>query len=157
VLATAMVTAPVTKADGSVPISSCSGSGEAGGLQMDNVSMQQYRYLTIQQGSKFIPGRLDYMRFPFAHHPMTLRDQRQSFGQLHGWSEGVVPSRLSFGFLFCQGATTFCGLAARQSLSCSSPLHFGCGAGEKVVRSRDVGLWRVAPVQLCVSLQKIFS
>jgi hypothetical protein len=103
--ATAMVTAPVAKADGSIPTSSRSGSGgEAGGLQMDNVSVQQYRYLTIQQGSKFIPGRLDYMGFSFAYHPTTLRDQRQSFGQLHGWSGGVVPSRLSFSFLFRQGA-----------------------------------------------------
>jgi hypothetical protein len=150
---TAMVTAPVAEADGSVPTSWRSGSGgEAGGLQMDNISMQQYRYLTIQQGSKFIPGRLDYMRFPFAHHPTTPRDQRQSFGQLHGWSGGVVPSRLSFGFLFRQGAPTFNGLAAGQSLGYSSPLRFGCGAGEKVVRSKDVGLWRIAPVQLCVSL-----
>jgi hypothetical protein len=55
--ATAMVTAPVTEADGSTPIaeadgpvptSSCPGSGKAGGLQMDTVSMQQYRYLMIQ-------------------------------------------------------------------------------------------------------------
>jgi hypothetical protein len=75
--AMAMVTAPVAEADGSVPTSSRSGSGgEAGGLQMVNVSVQQYRYLTIQQGSKFITGRLGYMRFPFAHHPTTLRDQR---------------------------------------------------------------------------------
>jgi hypothetical protein len=27
------------------------------------------------------------MRFLFVHYPMTPRDQRQSFGQLHGWSE----------------------------------------------------------------------
>jgi hypothetical protein len=153
-----MVTAPVAEADGSVPTSSRSGwGGEAGGLQMDTVSMQQYRYLMIQQGSKFIPGRLDYMRFPFAYHPTTLRDQQQSFGQLHGWSRGVVPSRLSFGFLFCQGAPAFSGLAAGQSLGRLSPFRFGCGAGEKVVRSRDVGLWGVAPVQFYVSLQKVFS
>jgi hypothetical protein len=119
--AMAMVTAPVAEADGSVPTSWRSGSGgEAGGLQMDNVSVQQYRYLTIQQGSKFIPKRLDYMRFPFAHHPTTLRDQRQSFGQLHGWSGGVVPSRLSFGFLFRQGAPAFSGFAVGQSLGYSS-------------------------------------
>jgi hypothetical protein len=67
--------APVAEADGSIPTSSCSDSGgEAGGLQMDTVSVQQYRYLAIQQGSKFIPGRLDYMRFSFAHNPTTLRD-----------------------------------------------------------------------------------
>jgi hypothetical protein len=46
--ATAMVTAPIAEADGSVAISSRPGSGEAGGLQMDIVSVQQYRYLTIQ-------------------------------------------------------------------------------------------------------------
>jgi hypothetical protein len=41
--ATAMVTAPVAEADGSVPTSQRSGSGgEAGGLQNDNVSVQQY-------------------------------------------------------------------------------------------------------------------
>jgi hypothetical protein len=56
--ATAMVTAPVAEADGSVAISSRPGSGEAGGLQMDTVSVQQYRYLKIQQGSIIIPGRL---------------------------------------------------------------------------------------------------
>jgi hypothetical protein len=40
---TAMVTAPIAEADGSVPTSSRLGSGgEAGGLQMDNVSVQQY-------------------------------------------------------------------------------------------------------------------
>jgi hypothetical protein len=97
------------------------------------------------------------MRFPFAHYPTTLRDQRQSFSQLHGWSGGVVPSRLPFGFPFRQGAPAFSALAAGQSLGCLSPLRFSCDAGEKVVRSRDVGLWWIAPVQLCVSLQKIFS
>jgi hypothetical protein len=50
--------------------------------------MQQYQYLTVQQGSNFIPGGLDYMRFPLAHYPTIMRDQRQSFGQLHGWSGG---------------------------------------------------------------------
>jgi hypothetical protein len=83
--ATTMVTAPVAEADGSapvieadgsVPISLRPGSGEAGGLQMDTVSVQQYRYLTIQQGSIFIPGRLDFLCFPFARYPMTLRDRR---------------------------------------------------------------------------------
>jgi hypothetical protein len=97
------------------------------------------------------------MRFPFAHYPTTLRDQTQSFGQLHGWTGGVVPSRLPFSFPFRQGAPIFSGLAAGQSLGCLSSLHFGCSAREKVVRSRDVGMWRIAPVQLCVSLQKIFS
>jgi hypothetical protein len=88
------------------------GSGEeVDRLQKDSVSMQQYRYLTIQQGSNFIPGGFDYMRFSFARYPTTLRDQRQSFDQLHGWSGGVVPSRLPFGFPFRQGAPAFSGLA----------------------------------------------
>jgi hypothetical protein len=65
--ATAMVTAPVAEADGSVPTTATvttpvaeadrfvptswhSGlGGEAGGLQKDNVSMQQYRYMTTMQ------------------------------------------------------------------------------------------------------------
>jgi hypothetical protein len=97
------------------------------------------------------------MRFPFAHYPMILQDQRQSFGQLHGWSGGVVPSCLPFSFPFRQGAPAFSGLAVGQSLGCLSPFRFDCGAGEKVVWSGDVGLWWIAPVQLCVSLQKIFS
>jgi hypothetical protein len=75
--ATAMVTDPIAEADGSVPISWRSGlGGEAGGLQKDNVSMQQYRYLTIQQGSIFIPRGLDFLRFLFARYSTTLRDRR---------------------------------------------------------------------------------
>jgi hypothetical protein len=105
----------------------------------------------------FIPERLDFLRFPFARYPTTLWDRRQSFGQLHGWSRGVAPSRLPLGFPFCQGAPAFSGLAAGQSLGHSSPLRFSCGAGDKLVRSRDVGLRRVAAVQLCVPLQKVFS
>jgi hypothetical protein len=152
----AMVTAPVAEADGSVPTSWCSGSrGEADGLQKDNVSMQQYRYMTKRQ--EFILGGLDYLCFSFAHNPTTLRDRRQSFGQLHGWHGRVVPSRLPLSFLFRQGAPAFRGLAAGQCLGYLSSLCFCCGTGEKVVRSRDVRLWRVASVQLCVSLQKIFS
>jgi hypothetical protein len=87
--ATAMLTVPVTVVDGSVPTSWRLGSGgEADGLQKGSVSMQQYRYSIIQQGSNFIPGGLNYMHFPLAHYPTTLRDRRQSFGQLHGWSGG---------------------------------------------------------------------
>jgi hypothetical protein len=92
------------------------------------------------------------MCFLFVRYPMTLRDHRQSFGQLHGWSGGVVPSCLPFGFPFYQGAPAFSGLTDGQSLGCLSPFRFGCGAGEKVVRSGDVRLWWIAPVQLCVSL-----
>jgi hypothetical protein len=111
------------------------GSGEeAEGLQKkDSVSIQQFRYLTIQQGSNFIPGGFDYMRFPLARYPTTLRNHRQSFGQLHGWSGGVVPFCFPFGFPFCQGAPTFSGLTVGQSLGCLSSFCFGCGAGEKVV------------------------
>jgi hypothetical protein len=149
--ATAMVTAVV--ADGADPTSSGSVlGGEAEGLQMDTVSMQQHRCLAIKQGSKQIPGRFDCLRLPLAHHSMTLRDRRQSFGQLHGRSGGVVPSRLPFGFLLHQGASVLRGLAAVQSRSYSSPLCFGSGAGEKMVRPGDVGLRRVAAVQFCVSL-----
>jgi hypothetical protein len=154
--ATAMVTAAT--ADGADLTSSSSVlGGEAEGLQLDTVSMQQYRCLATQQGSKPIPGRLDYLRFPLAHHPMTLRDRRQSFGQLHGWSGGVVPPRPSFGFLLRQGAPVLQGLTAVQSRSYSSPLCFGSSTGEKVVRPRDVGLRWVAAVQFCVPLQKVFS
>jgi hypothetical protein len=73
--ATAMVTA--TTADG-VDLTSSSSvlGGETEGLQLDTVSMQQYRCLATQQGSKPIPGRLDYLRFPLAHHPTTLWDRR---------------------------------------------------------------------------------
>jgi hypothetical protein len=155
---TAMVTAPVAVVDGSVPTSWRSGSGgEADGLKKDSVSVQQYQYMTTQQGNIFVPRGLDYVCFPFPHNPMILRHRRQRFGQLHEWSGGVVPLHLPLGFPFRQGASAFSGLAAGQSLGCLSPLRFGCSAGENVVRSRDVGLWRVALVQLCVSPQKIFS
>jgi hypothetical protein len=105
----------------------------------------------------FIPGGLDFLRFSFAHNPATLRDRRQGVGQLHGWSGGVAPSRIPLGFPSHQGASAFGGLAVGQCLGYSSPLGFGCGTGEEVVRPRDVGLWRVTPVQLCVPLQKVFS
>jgi hypothetical protein len=88
--ATAMVTVPITVVDGSVPTSWRLGSGEeADGLQKDSVSMQQYQYFSIQQGCNFIPGGFDYMCFLFAHNPMTLRDRRQSFSQLHTWFRGL--------------------------------------------------------------------
>jgi hypothetical protein len=70
--ATALVTVPIEVVDRSVPTSWHLGSGEeADGLQKDRVSMQQFRYLTIQQGNNFIPGGFDYMRFLFAYYPMT--------------------------------------------------------------------------------------
>jgi hypothetical protein len=177
VSAMAMVTIPAEVVDGSVPAVSAASSaetsfpansvpttswrlgsgGEVEGLQKDNVSMQQLRYLTIYQGSNFIPGGFDYMRFPFAHYPTTPRDQWQSFGQLHGWSGGVVPFCLPFGFPFHQGALALGCFAAWLSFGCWSLFRFCRGAGKKVVWSGDVGLWWIAPVQLCVSLQRIFS
>jgi hypothetical protein len=97
------------------------------------------------------------LRFSFAHDPSTLRDRRQSVGQLHGWSEGVASTRLLLGFFLRPGASALCGFAAGLSLGYLGPLGFGRGAGEEVVRPGDVGLRRVAPVQLCVPLQKVFS
>jgi hypothetical protein len=123
----------------------------------DNVSMQQLRYLTIHQGSNFIPGGFDYMCTPFAHYPTTPTDQWQSFGQLHGWSEGVVPFHLPFGFPFRQGALALGRFVAWRSFGCLSLFCFYRGAGKKVVWLGDVGLWWIAPVPLCVYLQRIFS
>jgi hypothetical protein len=58
--ATAMVTVLGEVVAGSVPTSWRLGSGgEADGLQKDSVSTQQYQYVTIQQGSNFIPGGFD--------------------------------------------------------------------------------------------------
>jgi hypothetical protein len=149
--ATAMVTDPVAEAAGSVPISWSSGSGgEAGGLQTDNVSVQQYCCMTTRQ--HIHTWKTQLLALSVCALPDDPAGPRQSFGQLHGWSGGVVPSRLPLGFPFCQGAPAFSGLAAGQSLGYSSPLRFGCGAGEEVILSRDVGLWRVASVQLCESL-----
>jgi hypothetical protein len=105
----------------------------------------------------FIPGGLDFLRFSFAHNPATLRHRRQGVGQLHGWSRGAASTLLPLSFFLHQGASAFGGFATGQSLSYSSPLGFGCGAGEEVVWLTDVGLWRVALVQLCVPLQKVFS
>jgi hypothetical protein len=179
--ATAMVTVPAEVVDGSIPaVSAASSAGtsfpanpvsttswrlgsgeEAEGLQKRlhalSISMQQFQYLTIQQGSNFIPEGFDYMRFPFAHYPTTPWDQRQSFGQLHGWSGRVVPSRLPFSFPFRQGALAFGCFIAGPSFGCLSLFRFCRGAGKKVVWLGDVRFWWIAPVQLCVSLQKIFS
>jgi hypothetical protein len=80
--ATAMVTAAA--ADGA--ISSSSGSAreeEAEGLQEDIVSTTQYQHIAIQQSSKFLLGRLEFLHLSLAHQPTALRHQRQSAGQLH--------------------------------------------------------------------------
>jgi hypothetical protein len=105
----------------------------------------------------YVPGGLDFLRLSFAHDPTTLRDRGQGVSQLHGRSRGVASARLLLGFFIHQGASAFRGLAAGQSLDYLSSLGFGRGAGEEVVRPRDVGLRRVAPVQLFVPLQKVFS
>jgi hypothetical protein len=154
---TTMVTVPIEVVDGSIPTSWRLGLGEeAEGLQKRHLLVlgvgRRSRRTAIQQGSNFIPGGFDYMWFPFAHNPMTLRDQRQSFGQLHEWSRGVVPSRLPFNFPFRQGALVFYCFVAWLSFGCLSPLCFYRGAGKKVVWLGDVGLQWIAPVQLCVSL-----
>jgi hypothetical protein len=142
---TAMVT--VVVADGAAPTSSGSVlEDEAEGLQVNTISTSQYQYTAIQQSSKSVPGRFDCFSFPLPHQPTTLRYQRKSFGQLHGWLGGVVPSRLSFSFFLHLGALVLCGVAAMQSLGYASPLCFDSGAGEEVVRPGDVGSRWVAAV-----------
>jgi hypothetical protein len=72
--ATATVTAAA--ADGAAPTSSGSVlEEEAEGLQVDTVSMSQYRHTAIQQSSKPVPGRFDFLRLSLAHYPTTLRHQ----------------------------------------------------------------------------------
>jgi hypothetical protein len=91
--ATAAVTAPIAEAEGADPTSSHSDSGgEAEGLQMDTVSGQQYRYLAIQQGSKLVPGRLDYLRFPLAHNPTTSMGPKVEFWSTPWLVRGSCPS-----------------------------------------------------------------
>jgi hypothetical protein len=97
------------------------------------------------------------MRFAFVHYLTTPRDQWQSFDQLHGWSGGVVSLCLPFIFPLRQGALALGCFIAGPSFGCLSLFCFCRGAGKKVVWLGDVGLWWIAPVQLCVSLQKIFS
>jgi hypothetical protein len=153
---TAMVTA--VAAEGAV--SSSSGSAreeEAEGLQEDIVSMTQYQHIALQQSSKFLPGRFKFLCLSLAHQLTALWYQRQSFGQLHGWPGGVVPSHLSLGFFLHQGALVFRGVAALQSLGYASPFCFDSGAGEEMVRPGDIGSRRIAAVQFCVSLQKVLS
>jgi hypothetical protein len=80
---TAMVTAPITEADGSVPTSWRLGSGgEAGGLQNDNVSVQQYRYMTTRREihtwrsrllALFVCAQPDDPAGPTAEFPPTPR------------------------------------------------------------------------------------
>jgi hypothetical protein len=75
--ATATVTAAA--ADGAAPTSSGSVlEEEAEGLQVDTVSTSQYRHTTIQQSSKPVPGRFDFLHLSLAHYPTTLWHQGQS-------------------------------------------------------------------------------
>jgi hypothetical protein len=67
--------------------------------------------------------------------PLECGDQWQSFGQLHGWSRGVVSFHLPFGFPFRQGALALGRFIAWPSFGCLSLFRFCCGAGKKVVWS----------------------
>jgi hypothetical protein len=88
---------------------------------------------------------------------MALRHRRESAGQLHALFGGVVPARFSFGSFSRLRAHAFGGLAAALRCSKASPLGFSGSRGEEVVRSGDVRSWRVAAVQLHVSLQKVLQ
>jgi hypothetical protein len=140
-------------ADGAVsPPSGSAWEEEAEGLQEDIVSTTQYQRIAIQQSSKLLPGRFEFLRLSFAHQPTALRHQRQSAGQLHALLGGVVPTRFSFSSLLRLGAHILDGSAAAQSCSNASPLCLNSGTGEEVIRPGDVGSQRVATVQLCVPL-----
>jgi hypothetical protein len=71
-------TATVTAAVADGVVSSSSGlvlEEEAEGLQVDTVSTSQYQHTAIQQSSKSVPGRFDFLRLSLAHFPTTLRHQ----------------------------------------------------------------------------------
>jgi hypothetical protein len=74
-----MVTAAVVDGAAS-PSSGSARDEEAEGLQVDTVSMSQYQHIAIQQGSKPVPGRFEFLRLSFAYYPMTLWHQGQGFG-----------------------------------------------------------------------------
>jgi hypothetical protein len=79
-------TAMVTAAAANGVVSSSSGSAreeEAEGLQEDIVSTTQYQHIPIQQSSKLLPGRFEFLRLSLAHQLTALRHQRQSVGRLH--------------------------------------------------------------------------
>jgi hypothetical protein len=172
-----MVTIPAEVVDRSVPAVSAASSartsfpvnsgpttfwrlgsgGEAEGLQKRQCQHALTPILDNSPGQQLHTWGFDYMRTPFAHYPTTPRDNWQSFGQLHGWSEGVVPFCLPFGFPFRQGALALGRFVTWLSFGCLTLFCFCRGARKKVVWLGDVGLWWVAPVQLCVSLQRIFS
>jgi hypothetical protein len=68
---------------------------------------------------------------------------------------GVVPTCFSFSFLLRLRAHVLGGPAAALSCGNESSLCLNSGTGEEVVWPGDVGLWRIATIQLCVSLQKV--
>jgi hypothetical protein len=73
----ATATVKTAMADGAAPSSSGSvREEEAEGLQVDTVSMSQCQDIAIQQSSKLVPRRFDFLRLSLAHYPMTLRHQR---------------------------------------------------------------------------------
>jgi hypothetical protein len=79
---TVMVTAAA--ANGAVsPSSGSTQEEEAEGLQEDIVSTTQYQHIAIQQSSKLLPGRFEFLRLSLAHQQTALRHQRQSAGQFH--------------------------------------------------------------------------
>jgi hypothetical protein len=151
-----MVTAAA--ADGLVLSSSGSAREEdVEGLQKDVVSTTQYQCIAIQQISRLLPGRFEFLRLSFEHQPMALRHQRQIAGQLHALLGGVVPTRFSFSFFPRLRAHVIGGPAAALSCSNASSLCLNSSTREEVVWSGDVGPRWIAAVQLCVSLQKVFQ
>jgi hypothetical protein len=135
-------------ADGAVsPPSGSAWEEEAEGLQEDIVSTTQYQRIAIQQSSKLLPGRFEFLRLSFAHQPTALRHQRQSAGQLHALLGGVVPTRFSLSSLLRLGAHIPGGSAAGQSCSNASPLCLNSGTREEVVRPSSCGTAICAPAE----------
>jgi hypothetical protein len=69
-------TAMVTAAAAAGVVSSFLGSArekEAEGLQEDIVSTTQYQHIAIQQTSKLLPSRFEFLRLSFAHQTTALR------------------------------------------------------------------------------------
>jgi hypothetical protein len=152
--AMAMVTP--AEAAGSVSISWRSGwGGEAGGLQTENVSIQQYWCMTTRQHvhtwrtqllAPFICTRLG--------DPAGPRAGRLSTPQMvRGTCLCPPPPRL----LSPPGGFRLPWTHCRAEPRLLEPSWLRPRAGEEVVRPRDVGLRRVSPVHLCVLLQKVFS
>jgi hypothetical protein len=169
---TAMVTIPVEVVDGSVPAVSAAppvgtsspansvlinfwrlgSGGEVEGLQnrqckhattpiFDNSTGQQLHTWGVRLHALYVCALPDDPKGPMARLRLTPRII---------W--GSSSSSPSLWYPFRQGAPAFGCLAARQSIRCLSFFRFSRGAGKKVVRSGDVGLWWINSVQLCVFL-----